>query len=77
MRLKKAMNMTEQYPQALCCHEAGARDSSHRRFCKRQLDRVDSVFERLTERPLLPFRDHKPALDRHRPGLDLDDDLNA
>jgi hypothetical protein len=24
----------------------------------------------------LPFRDHKQALDRHRPGLDLDDNLN-
>jgi hypothetical protein len=38
--------------------------------------RVEGVFERLAERPLLPFRDHKQALDRRRPGLDLDDDLN-
>jgi hypothetical protein len=28
------------------------------------------------QRPLLPFRDHKQALDRCRLGLDLDDDLN-
>ena len=45
-------------------------------FCKRQFERVEGVFERLAERPLLPFRDHKQALDRCRLGLDLDDDLD-
>ena len=51
-------------------------DSTHRLFCKRQFERVEGVFERLAERPLLPFRDNKQALDRRRLGLDLDDDLN-
>jgi hypothetical protein len=31
------------------------------RVAERQLDRVENVFERLAERPLLPFRDHKQA----------------
>ena len=58
---------------------AGARGRSGspgRGFCHRQLERVEGVFERFAERPPLPFRDHRQALDRHRPGLDLDDDLN-
>jgi hypothetical protein len=49
---------------------------SPRRHCQRQLERVEGVFKRLAERPLLSFGDHKQALDRCRPGLDLDDDLN-
>ena len=51
-------------------------DLTDRLFCQRQFERVEGVFERLAERPLLPFRDHKQALDRRRLGLDLDDDLN-
>ncbi len=35
------------------------------------------MFERLAEGPLLPFRYHKLARDRHRLSLDLDDDLNT
>jgi hypothetical protein len=56
--------------------DCGPRDSPRRRFCQRQFERVEGVFKRLAERPLLPFRDHKQALDRRGPGLDFDDDLN-
>ena len=31
----------------------------------------------MSDRHLIVTRDHKQALDRHRPGLDLDDDLNT
>ena len=56
--------------------DAGRLESACRRFCHRQLKRVEGVFERLAERPVLSLRDQKQALDRQSPGLDFDDDLN-
>src|SRR4029077_4180582 len=76
-QLGQAIRVSMSVTTAAGCPGARGRSGSPGRgFCHRQLERVEGIFELFADRPPLPLRDHRQALDRHRPGLDLDDNLN-